>query len=187
MFLSNIKKNPLIYNTNQFLILDKISKVLKFPKKKTLSKKTLFSQIKLNQPNFKYKKEKTQQNLISYVIKINLTKTNTLVTITDVLGAKVSSFSAGLVGLTKRQKRQQPDALIKVFKFLLLKSKILKNKVISLQLTYIKARKEFSFLKRLKSVLFISSIKSYALHPHNGCRPKKLKRFKRRTKRMVLN
>ena len=38
--------------------------------------------------------------------------------------AKVSSFSAGLVGLTKRQKRQQPDALIKVFKFLLLKSKI---------------------------------------------------------------
>lgn len=187
MFLSNIKKKSLIFNSNQFLVLDKIYKILKLSKKKTLSKKFILSLIKLNQPDFKYKKEKIQQNLISYVIKINLTKTNTLVTITDVLGAKVSSFSSGLVGLTKRQKRQQPDALIKVFKFLLLKSKILKNKVISLQLTNIKARKEFAFLKRLKSVLFINSIKSYALHPHNGCRPKKLKRFKRRTKRMVLN
>lgn len=184
MLLSHITTNN--FNSNKIVSFSKILKLLKF-QKKNFSKKFIFSQIKINQSSFKYKIKQQQQNLISYVIKINLTKTNTLVTITDIEGSKIESFSAGLVGLTKRQKRQQPYALLKIFKVLLLKYKNLKHKVVSLQLDNIKTYKEFKFLKRLKSILFIGSIKSYALQPHNGCRPKKLKRFKRRTKRLVLN
>ena len=31
------------------------------------------------------------------------------------------------------------------------------------------------------------SVQTFDFLPHNGCRPKKLRRFKRRTKRLVLN
>ena len=184
MFLSNIEKNSLISNLNQ---VSSLSKVLKSINLKSSSKQELISQIKINQTSFKNEKKKIQHNLVSYVLKINLTKTNTLVTITDVFGSKIASFSSGVVGLTKRQKKQQPVALIKIFKFLLLKHPNLKNKVISLQFVNTKFDRVSKLLKKLKSILFINSIKSYSFHPHNGCRPKKLKRFKQRTKRRVLN
>lgn len=184
MFLSNIENKKVVFNTNQILLLFKI---LKFIKIKNISKPKLFSKIKVKQTAFGIEKNEVQHNLVSYVLKINLTKTNTLVTITDVLGSKIETFSSGIVGLTKRQKHQQPIALTKIFKFLLLKHKNLKNKIISLQFTNTKSKRVFKLLDKLNLIFFINSIKSYSFHPHNGCRPKKLKRFKRRTKRRILN
>ena len=132
--------------------------------------------------NFKF----TKANLINYIININLTPTNTLVNITDASGHPKMAFSSGSVGLAKHQKKMQPMALIHIFRALLTKSKFLRDKPVALHFKNTKAYFEFLLVKALKGHLYIKSIQSYNLSPHNGCRPKKLKRFKRRTKRLVL-
>ena len=71
MFLSNIENKKVVFNTNQILLLFKI---LKFIKIKNISKPKLFSKIKVKQTAFGIEKSKVQHNLVSYVLKINLTK-----------------------------------------------------------------------------------------------------------------
>ena len=180
MFLSTITSNSNISHVKESLNLFKITKNLK---KENFFLNNSEKQIGFNKPT----SYQIKQNLISYIIKINLSKTNTLVTITDILGAKKKTFSAGSVGLTKKQKKKQPMALIKIFKILLFKSKILHKKTVSLEFNNTKPFIENILLKMLKSILFIDSIKRYSLRSHNGCRPKKLRRFKKRTKRLILN
>ena len=124
--------------------------------------------------------------IIDYIININLSLTNTLVCVTNTDGKVLLSFSSGLVNLTKRQKKTQPMALINIFKVLLIKAGFLKNKPVALHFKNTKSFYESTVIKILKDKLFIKTIQSYNLVPHNGCRPKKLKRIKRRTKRMVL-
>ena len=127
-----------------------------------------------------------KQNLINYIIKINSTKTNTFLNITDNRGNLKLSFSSGLLGLKKRQKVMQPNAYIQLLKKVFLNAKFLKNKTVSLQFKNIKPFHELFILKMLKDKIFVKTLRSYNLYPHNGCRPKKIKRFKRRTKRLSL-
>ena len=129
------------------------------------------------------KSEYVTQNLINYVMNIQISATNTLVSLTDSKGDPVISFSGGSINLKKRQKRLQPLALVNILKFLLLKARFLHNKTIAVHFKNVKTYYESMVIKMLKRVLFIKSIKSYNLQPHNGCRPKKMKRFKQRTKR----
>lgn len=131
-------------------------------------------------------KSKVKENIISYIININLSPTNTIISVTDIKGNPKISLSAGLINLTKRQKKTQPMALINIFKVLLLKARFLKNNPIALHFKNTKPYYESLIIKVLKDKLYIKSIQSYNLSPHNGCRPKKLKRIKRRTKRMIL-
>jgi ribosomal protein S11 len=177
--------------------INKLSKLLK-PLNKTQSPKNLASML-LNTTNdttyLKFEQNKNsvflkqnlfKENLVSYIININLSPTNTLVNVTDINGNPKISFSAGLVKLTKKQKKAQPMALINIFKVLLLKAKFLENKPVALHFKNTKIFYESLIIKMLKERLFIKSVHSHNLSPHNGCRPKKLKRIKRRTKRMVL-
>jgi ribosomal protein S11 len=106
--------------------------------------------------------------------------------VTDIKGNPKISLSAGLINLTKRQKKTQPMALINIFKILLLKARFLKDNPIALHFKNTKPYYESLIIRVLKDKLYIKSIQSYNLSPHNGCRPKKIKRIKRRTKRMVL-
>lgn len=129
---------------------------------------------------------KVKENVISYIININLSPTNTIVSVTDIKGNPKISLSAGLIKLTKRQKKTQPMALINIFKVLLLKARFLKDYPTALHFKNTKSYYESLIIKVLKDKLYIKSIQSYNLSPHNGCRPKKIKRIKRRTKRMVL-
>lgn len=123
------------------------------------------------------------QNLVNYVLNIQISTTNTLVSLADSNGQPVVSFSGGSINLKKRQKRMQPLALVNILKFLLLKARFLHNKTVAVHFTNVKIYYESLVIKMLKKVMFIKLVKSYNLQPHNGCRPKKLKRFKRRTKR----
>jgi small subunit ribosomal protein S11 len=131
-------------------------------------------------------KTKVKENVISYIININLSPTNTIISVTDIKGNPKISLSAGLINLTKRQKKTQPMALINIFKILLLKARFLKDNPIALHFKNTKPYYESLIIRVLKDKLYIKSIQSYNLSPHNGCRPKKIKRIKRRTKRMVL-
>jgi ribosomal protein S11 len=145
-----------------------------------------------NKANIKSKKgeQNTQKilnkSLINYIVNVNLSPTNTLVNVTDVAGNPKASFSGGLVNLTKKQKKKQPGALINIFRILLSKARFLKNKPIALHFRNAKKFHVFFLLKALKNKLFIKSVRILDFLPHNGCRPKKIRRIKRRTKRLVL-
>ena len=166
-------------NTDKHIYLFKLKKIIKHLKNNKSFNNFKFFKNKLKIKPFK-------QNMVSYIINIILTPTNTVVNITDIKGNVLISISAGLIKLTKFQKRSQPTALLNIFKILLSKSKFLKNKAVALHFKNVKRFHELFFIAALKNKIFIKSFQSYNLIPHNGCRPKKIKRIKRRTKRLVL-
>lgn len=197
MILSKILKLSKKQSKTSDLYIGKLSKFLMLLSKSGSAKMTN-ELIKKEELTSTYKKfgfgeapsainsNQVSSSLVSYIINVSLSQTNTIVSVTDVKGNPKISISAGLVNLAKRQKKKQPMALISIFKVLLLKARFLKNKPVALHFKNTKVYYESLLIKALKDKLFIKSIQSYNLSPHNGCRPKKLKRVKRRTKRMVL-
>ncbi len=169
MILSNIS-----YSNNKSVNIIKHIKLIKLLKK---SKENLLK----NQKCFFIK-----QNNVSYIINITLTSTNTLVTVTDIKGNVLISTSSGAMRLTKFQKRVQPNALLNIFKMVLKNSKFLKGSVVAMHFNNVKRFHELFFLSTLKEFFMIKSFQSDNLFPHNGCRPKKIKKIKRRTKRLTI-
>ena len=129
---------------------------------------------------------KTSNDYINYIINVNLTPTNTIINVTDIKGNVMFSISSGSINLTSRQKKQQPLALVNLFKVLIVKAKFLKNKPIALHFKNTKSFYETLIINLLQNKYYIVSVQSCNLSPHNGCRPKKLRRTKIRTKRKVL-
>lgn len=127
-----------------------------------------------------------KHNSVNYIINITLSPTNTFVNILSVEGKPIMAFSSGSVKLTKRQKKVQPLALLSLLKLVFVKAKFLNNQPVSLHFKNVKSFYESMLIKLLKTKVLIKSINSYDMTPHNGCRPKKIRRVKRRTKRMVL-
>ena len=159
----------------------KIIKLLNFLKKNKSYKSKLSTNGKFN-----FKSLKGNQNLISYVINVVLSPTNSFVSVVDLNGNVLITISAGSLNLTKFQKKTQPIALLSVFKSLFSKAKYLKNFPVALHFKNVKRFHELFFITALKNKIFVKSFQSYNLQPHNGCRPKKIKRIKRRTKRLIL-
>lgn len=157
--------------------------------------KSFYNSVKikqLNNINFKFNKNKKKsdkclkENLLSYIININFSLTNTLINVTDINGNVKKSFSAGYVSLTKKQKRVQPLAVAKILNFLLFKSRFLKHKFVALHFRNVRTYYQKLIIKWLGNKVFLKSVQTFNFLPHNGCRPKKIRRFKRRTKRLVL-
>ena len=169
MILSNI------FNFNDTLLTLKkyntLIKTLKQSKKIFIKNKTCFF---------------IKQSSVSYIINITLTSTNTLVTVTDIKGNVLISTSSGVTKSTKFQKRSQPTALLNLFKVILVKSKFLKNSVVSIHFNNVKRFHELFCLSVLKEFFYIKSFQSNNLLPNNGCRPKKIKKIKKRTKRLTI-
>ena len=186
MILSNV-----VNNTKQVHIF-KLLNTIKFLRNTDSYQKPLNNTSQVNSSsNYLLNKNRcgkrlVNQNAIKYIINVVLSSTNTIVNVTDIKGNVIISMSAGSVNLRKFQKKSQPLALIHIFKALLLKAKFLQNKTVALHFKNVKRFNEFFFLRALKKKLFIKSFQSNNLLPHNGCRPKKIKRIKRRTKRLVL-
>jgi len=180
---------------NLKIYIQELINLIKFFKDIKISKKTkyLVLLLKFNQLTKKYKNFKkisdnikNKQNLINYIININLSKTNTIVNVTDINGNPKVIISAGLIKFKSSQKTMQPSAILNVLKTLFLKAMFLNNKCVALHFKNTKVYYESLIINLLKTKVFIKSIRSYNLYPHNGCRPKKLKRFKKRTKSLSL-
>ena len=122
------------------------------------------------------------QKLISYTININLSVTNTFINISTIKGDPKLFFSAGMFNLKKKQKIKQPKAVITILRALLIKLKICKLKPTALHFSNLSFNQQSYILKRLKQKVFIKIILSYSYFPHNGCRLKKRKRIKIRTR-----
>ena len=159
----------------------KVIKLLNFLKKNKSYKTKLSAKSKFSNNSLKI-----NQNLISYVVNVVLSPTNTYVNVTDLNGNVLISVSAGSLNLTKFQKKTQPIALLSVFKVLLYKAGYLKSFPVALHFKNVKRFHESFLINLLKTKLYVKSFQSYNLSPHNGCRPKKIKKIKIRTKRLVL-
>ena len=118
---------------------------------------------------------------INYILGIKIYKTNIIIYISDIKGNIKFFYTAGSLNLKKNQKRKKVVVLTKLLKVLLLNiSFITKKDLIALYLR--------NFNEGLVKVVYSFLIKHYNLEivqvnnnqPHNGCRPRKLKRKKRR-------
>lgn len=123
-----------------------------------------------------------KQKLISYVIRIQLSPTNTLININNIKGNPKLFYSAGMFNLRKKQKTKQPKAIITILRTLLLKSKIMKTKPVALHFNNLFPNHQSYIFKKLKQKIFIKLIMLYNYYPHNGCRARKKKRIKIRTR-----
>ena len=115
------------------------------------------------------------KKLISYVININISPTNTLININNIKGAPKFFYSAGMFNLQKKQKIRQPKAMIVILRALLLKSKIFKTKPVAIHFNNLFFNYQSYIFKKLKRKIFIKLIVNYIFGSHNGCRLKKKK------------
>jgi len=187
-----------LINQNYFKHLFSKIKILKFIKKETfsfyLSWLILFTFTKLYHIKTKLNYFTshilfsffTHQKLISYVVNINLSLTNTLININDIKGNPKFFYSAGMFNLQKTQKVRQPKAIITILKSLLVKIKVFRTKPVALHFNNLFFNHQSYIYKKLKRKIFIKLVTSYNYHPHNGCRLKKKKRIKIRTRTKKL-
>ena len=117
---------------------------------------------------------------IKYVIGVSFLEKNTIIYITDNYGQLKYQCSAGHIKLNKKQKIKVPLALIKLTKIVLNKIPYLKKTPIAFHLNNLSQPLQFFFEYILKTQFFIIKLSSFKVYPCNGCRPKKLKRKKRK-------
>ena len=178
---------------NDLKYLEKIIEILKLRKKtfscsatwlllliftnlQTLNVKTSFFISCIYYYYFKNRK------LISYIISINLFPTNTLINVNNIKGNPKLFYSAGMLNLQKKQKIRQPKAIITILRALLLKLKIYKIKPVALHFNNLYFRHQSYIFKKLKQKTFTKLVVTYNYSSHNGCRLKKKKRIKIRTR-----
>lgn len=126
------------------------------------------------------------QKLLSYIININLSLTNTFINVNNVNGNPKLFFSAGMFNLQKKQKTRQPKAIIIILRALLFKSKFFKTKPVAVHFNNLFFNHQSYIFKKLKQKIFTKLVTSYLYKAHNGCRLKKKKRIKIRTRTRKL-
>ena len=126
------------------------------------------------------------QKLISYIISIKLFSTNTLINVNTIKGNPKFFYSAGMFNLQKTQKIRQPKAVITILRALLLKSKAFKTKPVAVHFNNLFFNHQSYIFKKLNQKIFTKLVISYVYRSHNGCRLKKKKRIKIRTRTRKL-
>jgi len=121
--------------------------------------------FKLKDINFK------NYNLISYIIKITLLKSNVYINVTNIKGRILIACSSGIINLKGSQKTKRL-AYNRILKFTKFKIRKLKNKIFAIHFIGIKSNRK-KLLKSFKKYFNIKNIKYYNLIAHNGCRLKK--------------
>jgi ribosomal protein S11 len=115
--------------------------------------------------------------LVSYIIDITFSKSNTLIHVMDFSGNLKFFCSAGQVNYKGKSKKSRYSVIRDLYRVLVVKLKFLKNKPIALHLKNTGSAKLW-IIRLFKKKFFIKSVKSFTKYPHNGCRKKKLTRKK---------
>ena len=122
--------------------------------------------------------------LIKYIISINLLEKNTFINVTDIKGKLRFFRSAGFVELKGKRKIKQPLALNSLINSLKSDAKFLYGDPVALHLTNVSSFSYNYVLSKLEEKFFITFIRVFNSTPHNGCRPRKIKRGKKRSKKL---
>nr|QYB23235.1 ribosomal protein S11 [Lithodesmioides sp. mgcode 4] len=184
---NNVKKNV----TYEFNLVEKLANKIYYLKKiksKNIKYLKTFSIVKflvknnvliakLNNTNFNMLKNNNP--LVLYIVTINFSSTNTRIYFSDIEGQIKKSYSAGSVKLQGKQKIKRYVAFINILKQMLIETKSFYKTPIILHLRNITKNYPLKrIIKLLKNNFIITSIISFNSKPHNGCRPRKLKRLK---------
>lgn len=113
----------------------------------------------------------------SCCIHINSTRNNTILTATNHLGAVVATKTAGLVLKSKRGKRSVPQAALlsgELLGSLLLERGFLKSHI---RIKGFGGGRENAIQGIISSGLEVVQIADITAYPHNGCRPRKVRRI----------
>lgn len=156
-----------------------------------LKKQSLFINL-LRQQNYKIISQFNQNptndldcvdNIVMYIIDITFSRSNTFLHVMDSLGKLKFFCSAGhLQHKGKRNKKSRFAVFKSIYHVLLTKLRFLKGKPIALHLKNV-GLKRFWIIKKLKTHFFIKLVKIFNLFPFNGCRKKKVKRKKFKSKK----
>ncbi len=130
----------------------------------------------------KLKNESINEHIIMYIIDITFSRSNTFLHVMDSKGQLKFFASAGHFNYKGKNKKFRPNVLKSIYKILLTKLKYLKDKPIALHLKNVGFNK-FWIIKKLKAKFFIKTVKVFNLFPFNGCRNKKIRRKKIKTKK----
>lgn len=128
-------------------------------------------------------------HLISFIVYIKFSPTNTLLHVTDFDGQSKFFYSAGSINFSGKRKRSRLFVFKKLYRLMVKKLTFLKNQPIALHLNNVGSLK-FWILKRIQKRFFVKAVKNFYFYPYNGCRKqkirrKKIKRKKRRSGRVV--
>lgn len=180
-----------IYNKKIYLThLKRQSVLLKKIKRK--SHKSLYVKLfndKLNYSFLNKNNEKNNNFCITYTIEIKFSTSNTFLNVKEASSGKLLFFtSAGCLDLNGKKKSARGPVLNAIYSIILKKLKYLKNAALALHL---KNTSSFTLriIQKLKSHFFIKTVNIFTLFPYNGCRKKKRKKMKIRSKKIrhILN
>jgi ribosomal protein S11 len=129
---------------------------------------------------------KKENYLVKYVIDITFSRTNTLLHVMDFSGHLKFFCSAGVLQYKGKRKKARYQVFRDLYQILLSKFKFIKNQPIALHLKNVGVAR-FWIIKLLKKKYFIKVIRSFNTYPHNGCRKKKVRRKKFRTRKKRRN
>lgn len=122
---------------------------------------------------------------ISYILDFSFSKTNTTLHVMDCSGNTKFFYSAGLFDFKGNKKTfQSNNTLKKFYKILAYDLSFLKFSKIAIHFKNKNINYKISwFLKKLRKKFFIAVVKFFMVYPYNGCRRKKPKRKKFKTKK----
>jgi hypothetical protein len=189
MFLLHIEKNKIkkdnllqikhIQNLtkkikNQIFFFKKLEKDENFKNLRFLLSKT--SVFEVSEDAY----EDGHDTLIKYIIGISMYNTNTILYLSDIKGTIKFFCSAGSLKMNKKQKTKKVSVLIKLIKFMLPKINFVsKTDLVALHLKNFNKHLSLFVLNFLFKYRNIGMLKISNNQPHNGCRPRKIKRKKR--------
>lgn len=134
-------------------------------------KKLNYNLVLKNKPSVKHK------SLVSYIITISFSRSNTTVHVIDFSGVLKFCYSAGNLSLSGKNKTARTSVFKAIARVLGQKLRLLRSKPIALHLRNV-GFKKFWIINKLKKKLFIKCIQNFNIYPHNGCRKKKVRRKK---------
>lgn len=118
-----------------------------------------------------------QNGLVTYIVDVKFTRSNTLVHVADFSGNLKFFYSAGLASYKGKNKKARYTVFRDLYRMLISKLVFLSGKPIALHLTNVAQNKKW-LVKQLKKKFFIVSVRSFNRYPHNGCRKRKIRRKK---------
>lgn len=172
-------------SSNKFLKPDLLHlQQLNCLKKKLRDKVEFLNLLKNNKKtknlNLVLKKNQVLENPLKYILGISLTSTNTNFYVTDIKGNVKYFSSAGFLNLNSNQKTRKPAVLIKLLRLTIENTSFIGNAPIAIHLKNFTRFYVYLILTLIKKYFVIKHVCVYNNRPHNGCRPRKLRRKKRR-------
>lgn len=143
-----------------------------------------YQSLNFNIFNFSLNNLLNEDFLITYIIDITFSRSNSFLTVMDFAGNVQFFHSSGALGYPGKAKRKSRYVVIKDFyKILSSKLAFLNDQPLALNIKNAGSSQHLA-LKLLHKKFFIRVVNIFSLDPHNGCRQKKVKRKKIRTKRI---